>query len=78
VHGAYVPGTAWWTNATRPHRTLAKTAAGGNDCGIEAPMSHTDVTTTIEMVADIRDHLSPIRQILEEDDGEEKVDEDDT
>ncbi len=44
---------------------------------MEAPISHTDVTTTMGMLADIRDHLSAIRRILEEDSGEEEVDEDD-
>jgi hypothetical protein len=38
---------------------------------VEPPISHTDVTTTMAMLADIRDDLHRIRELLEDDDEEE-------
>jgi hypothetical protein len=39
---------------------------------MEPPISHSDVTTTMRMIADIKDDVHKIVQILEEDDGEEE------
>ncbi len=37
-------------------------------------MTHTDVTTIMDLLADIRDDVRALRRILEDDDGEEEED----
>ena len=45
---------------------------------MEQPIAtHQDVTTVMELLADIRDEARWIRQLLEDDDGEEETEEDD-
>ena len=44
---------------------------------MEQPIAtHRDVTTVMELLADIRDEARWIRQLLEADDGEEETEED--
>lgn len=45
---------------------------------MEQPIAtHRDVTTVMELLADIRDEARSIRQLLEDEDGEEETEEDD-
>jgi hypothetical protein len=44
---------------------------------IESLVSHQDVTTTMRILGEIRDDVRTIRELLEDDDGEEEVPEDD-
>jgi hypothetical protein len=39
---------------------------------VEIPISHGDVTTLMAMIGDIQADVSRIRNLLEEDDGEEE------
>jgi hypothetical protein len=41
------------------------------------PFSHTDVTTAMAMISDIKENVERIRPLLEEDDGEEDLPEED-
>jgi hypothetical protein len=43
-----------------------------DDCGIEWPISHRDVTTIMALLGDIDEHVREIRRMLEDDDGEEE------
>lgn len=42
---------------------------------MEPPVSHGDVTTIMRLLADVRDDVAVIRRLLEDEDGEEEVDE---
>jgi hypothetical protein len=39
---------------------------------IAQPIDHSDVTTIMGLLVDVRDDIRAIRQLLEEDDGEEE------
>jgi uncharacterized protein YukE len=41
---------------------------------VEPPISHSDVTTIMRLLGDIRDDVRKIRNALEDDDGEEEDD----
>lgn len=43
---------------------------------VELPIEHRDVTTIMRLLADIHEEVLLIRQILEDDDGEEEAPED--
>jgi hypothetical protein len=55
-----------------PKQTLAQAGAVHDDLAIEPPIEHSDVTTIIGLLGDIREKVGIIRQLLEEDDGEEE------
>lgn len=40
--------------------------------GLEPPIDHRDVTTTMRMISDLQIDVERIRTLLEDDDGEEK------
>jgi hypothetical protein len=40
---------------------------------VELPFSHTDVTTVMNMLARIDENVESIRQLLEDEDGEEDL-----
>ena len=43
---------------------------------MDPPISHSDVPTTMAMLADIKDDVHRIARVLEEDDGEEEAEAD--
>jgi hypothetical protein len=43
---------------------------------VEPPIEHRDVTTIMGLLADIHDELVRIREVLEDEDGEEEAPED--
>jgi hypothetical protein len=40
---------------------------------MDAPISHRDVTTTMALLGDIKEDVRAIRQLLEDEDGEEEA-----
>jgi hypothetical protein len=73
-----VPTRARCANArVVPSGHLADWQSRGDDGVIEPPIEHRDVTTIVEMLADIRDHVSAIHRLMEDENGEEEADETD-
>lgn len=52
---------------------LATCGESPHDGAIEPLISHQDVTTIMELLADMKDDLHVIRELLEDDDGEEEA-----
>jgi hypothetical protein len=46
-----------------------------HDPAVELPIEHRDVTTIMRLLADIHEDVLRIRQILEDEDGEEETSE---
>lgn len=63
-----------------PQTSLGAERAASNHTGMELPISHQDVTTTMRLLGEIQNDVRAIRLLLEEDDGEEEEEapEDDT
>jgi hypothetical protein len=55
-------------------RTLGTSARPRQAYAIESPIGHTDVTTIMALLGDIKGDVRVIRSLLEEDDGEEEED----
>lgn len=54
-----------------------RSASGTLEAVDEPVATHEDVTTIMPLLGDIRDEARSIRQLLEDDDGEEETEEDD-
>jgi hypothetical protein len=52
---------------------LCDTGRRRDDECVEPPVSHADVTTIMGLIVGIRDEVVMIRQLLEDDDGEEEA-----
>ena len=54
-------------------------AGAAHDLGVESPIEHRDVTTIMRLLGDVQADVRRIRNLLEDEDGEEEeVPEDDT
>jgi len=51
---------------------LRKFATAGNDSDIEPPIEHRDVTIIMGLLGDIQVDVRAIRDLLEDEDGEEE------
>ena len=63
---------------TRPNASLARGADSTEHSGVESPIEHRDVTTIMRLLADIQTDVRRIRNLLEDENGEEEAPEDDT
>lgn len=63
---------------TRLRKPLAAYPRPSDDPGVEPLINHRDVTTIMGLLADIQADVRHIRNLLENEDGEEETPEDDT